>query len=189
MLFSKFPDITYNNQKIKDLSIALIVRPEIKNNKDLFFWYNLEEWESPESVAFDFYGNSAYNFIILLMNDIVDPFFDWPLSRSELVDFAISKYGLPTITDGKYDSNGYFSVKFWRKDGIHYPNSPNSGLDGSAPPMSEAVSHFQFEEEKNNARRRIKILHPGLLGNLREELDALNRAYPVSTHELRVAPL
>ena len=173
MLFSRFPDIAYNNETMKDLSIALIIRPEIKNHKDLFFWYELEEWETPESVAFDFYGNTAYNFIVLLMNDIVDPFFDWQLSRAELVDYCVSKYGLPTITNGKYDSNGYFAVRYWINEDVQYPHAPDSGLDGSAPPMSAAVSHFQYEEKQNDAKRRIKILHNEVLSNLKEELDNL----------------
>lgn len=175
MFFSKFPDIPYLGQKMKDLSIALVIRPEIKNHKDLFFYYEPEEWETPETVAFDFYGQTGYNYIVMLMNDIVDPYFDWFMPRDILTEYCISKYGLPTVVDGVYISDGYFAVNHWIHNGVQYakPYDPTGLIRGSAPFEAAAVSHFQYEEQRNDAKRRIKILHPALLQNLEQEVDIL----------------
>lgn len=173
MFFSRFENIDYQGRSIKDLSTALALKPEIKDNKDLFFWYELEEWETPDSAAFDHYGNSKYNFVLLMMNNIIDPFFDWPLSYKELIRLCEERYGVPTITGGKYDTNGYYAVRFWEKDGIRYPAAPGSGLDGEAPPQSLAVSHLEYEERLNNEKRRIKILYPELIPQLDRELDII----------------
>lgn len=170
MFFSRFENIEYDDRAIKDLSIALVIKPEIKDNKDLFFFYEVEDWETPESVAFDYYGNTKYNYVILLMNDIVDPFWDWHLSQDELRRYCEDKYGTPTITAGKYNTDGYFAVRHWEYEGIIYFAEPESG-DGQAPVTALAVSHFEYEERKNDAKRKIKILYPEFISNINRELD------------------
>jgi hypothetical protein len=166
MFFSRFKNIDYDGDSIKDLSTAIIIKPAIKANKDLYFWYELEEWETPDSTAFDHYGNSKLNFVVLLLNDIVDPFFDWPLNSNELLALCVERYGLPTITSGRYNTDGYFTVKHWVNDGIIYQ-------DGHEPVNSLAVSHFEYEESLNDAKRRIKVLHPELVPQMNKELDII----------------
>ena len=187
MFFSRFPNIDYDDRSMKDLSVAIVINDGIKDNKDLFFFYTMEEWEKPETVAFDHYGNTKYNFIILLLNDIVDPFFDWPLERHELIRKLELEYGVPSQTSGVYDkvtdededgnpiapfrNAGYFAVRYWEKDGIQYQNAPGSGLYSEAPVGSVAVSQLEYAEALNDAKRTIKILHPELIPQMDKELD------------------
>jgi hypothetical protein len=166
MFFSKFDTISYDNKDIRDLSQAIIIRPEIKENKDLFFYYELEEGERPETVAFDFYGSSHYNYVFLLMNDIVDPFFDWPLERNELIALCEERYGAPGIVNGQYDQTGYYAVRHWEKDGIFYQEE-------FKPVGSVAVSYIEYEERLNDAKRRVKVLYPELIARLDKELELL----------------
>jgi hypothetical protein len=167
MFFSRFNKIQYDGAEITDLSVGIIIPAKIRDNKDLFFWYQIADGDTPDSLASDFYRNSHYNFVILLMNNIVDPLWDWPLSTRELIEFCESKYGVPTITNGKYDSNGYFAVKHWvGPDGLIYQ-------DGTEPIGSGAVSFYEYEEELNQSRRKIKMLHPELIPNFKRELDFL----------------
>lgn len=189
MFFSRFENINYDGRVQKDLSTALIIKPKIKESKDLFFWYTMEEWEKPETIAFDHYGNTKYNFIILLMNDIVDPFFDWPLERHELLAKCEGLYGIPSQTSGIYDkvtdldvdgnpvapfrNAGYFAVRYYLKDGIEYYDPPGSGLYSEAPLGSLAVSHLEYEEQLNDAKRKIKILHRELIPQMDKELDII----------------
>jgi len=166
MLFSKFPTINYDNKDIRDLSVALVVRPEIKENKDLFFYYQIEDYETPESVAFDFYGSTHYNYVILLMNDMVDPFFDWPLSSKEIVELCEMRYGVPGVVNGKFDDTGYYAVRHWEKDGIKYQES-------TKPIGAVAISYIEYEENLNDDKRRIKILYPELITKLDTEIENL----------------
>ena len=166
MLFAEFPQITYDERVMRDLSTALIIRPEIRNNKDLFFWYQLENGETPESVAFDFYGSTQLHFVIMLMNDIVDPFFDWPLETHELIALCEERYGVPTTTNGQYNTDGYYAVRHWVYDDIEYQT-------GFQPVGSAAVSYYEYEEALNDAKRRIKILYPEYVGKIKKEMDYL----------------
>ena len=187
MFFSRFENISYDGRSMKDLSTAIVINDGIKDNKDLFFLYTMEEWERPETIAFDHYGNTKYNFIILLMNDIVDPFFDWPLERHELLAKAELEYGVPSETNGQYDkvtdedaegntiapfrTAGYWAVRYWEKDNIQYQFAPGSGRYSEAPIGAVAVSNIEYEEKLNDAKRTIKILHPELIPQMDKELD------------------
>lgn len=203
MFFSKFKNINYDEFFMKDLSVAFVIKPEIKNNKDLFFYYEIAEYERPETVAFDFYGLTTYNFVIMLMNDIVDPFWDWPLDKYELQAYVEELYGEPTQTSGRYDkvtdvnelgepiapfrNAGFFAVRFYEKDGIQYQYAPGTGHDqflagdkstdgalfGEAPLGARAVSHIEYEERINDDKRKIKILYPELIPKLQKELDII----------------
>jgi len=166
MFFSKFSTIEYNDKTIRDLSQAIVIRPEIKENKDLYFYYQLQEYELPDTVAFDFYGSSHLNYVVLLMNDIVDPFYDWPLNRKELVELCIARYGEPGIVGGQFDETGYFAVRHWEKDGIEYQT-------GLQPVGAAAVSYYEYEERRNDAKRKIKILYPEYIPQMQKELDTL----------------
>lgn len=161
---------------MRNLSDALVIREEIKNDKRLFFWYEIEEEETPESVAFDFYGRADYNFVVLLMNDMVDPFFDWPLSSKELRRLCEEKYGAPTVTNNDYDYQepGYLGVAYWEYDGIKYQDPDgNAELEALIPPTAVAISHFEHEERLNDSKRRIKILYPEFLPDLQKEVEYL----------------
>lgn len=185
MFFTNFPEIVYDGRLMKDLSVATIIKSKIKNNPNLFFYYLVEDYETPESLAFDFYGQTHYNYIIMLMNDIVDPFYDWYIPANELEIYCERKYGTPTVTAGKYNTDGYFAIHHWQKDTTMYQASPSGIMiiNGQnvqapatavwAPPDAWAVSNFQYEEELNIAKRKIKILHEEYVGKINQELEII----------------
>ena len=76
MYFQNFPDIDYDvtgngtTTKIKDIITRVAVRNEVRNRDSLFAKHNVKEGETPESVAYDYYGNANYHWIVLMMNKI-----------------------------------------------------------------------------------------------------------------------
>lgn len=177
MFFAEFPEVEYEDSIVKDLSIALILKDDVKNNKDLFFWYELEEGETPEGVAFDFYGSTFFNFIVLLLNDIVDPFFDWPLTYHELHELCVHKYGEPAVTNNVYNDEGFNEIHHWRMNNINYQNDPDTNEpivpEGVSWETAVPVTNKEYEDDENQKKRRIKILYPELIKNVKRELDIL----------------
>jgi hypothetical protein len=163
MLFSKYPKIVYNNKVIADLSVALTIPSAIRDNKDFYFLYEIPDGETADGVAYDFYGNSNYDFILFLMNNIVDPVWDWPMSQQLLNDYCDEKYPVSAVYP-----QGKFSV-------YYYINSQGEiTLSNQAQPAeTAAVSYAEYEEELNDKRRIIKILHPELLSNFKKEVETL----------------
>ena len=56
----------------------------IKESQSGYMEYTIKDEERPETLANRVYGRSDYHWIILLFNEILDPFFSWPLSVNEM---------------------------------------------------------------------------------------------------------
>jgi hypothetical protein len=155
MYFEKFPITFYSLddresvQLIKNIFLRAGINSEVKNNYSAYDEYDILDGETPEILADKYYGNSQYHWVILHMNDILDPRFDWPLTTNNLVKYCQSKYTNIYDTHHYEDSNG-----FW----------VNSDVPGAV-----SVSNFTYEELLNEKKRRIKMLKPQFIENVARE--------------------
>lgn len=79
-------DVIVNNTKLKDLWRTFNV---LKNNyTSEFLKYTVRDGETPETLAMRFYNSTSYYWIILLCNDMLDYFYDYPMSSEELVAYV-----------------------------------------------------------------------------------------------------
>lgn len=97
--FSNFP-ITSIVRDANELTVVqarnILVRAKfsnyIKNNDSLFDDYLISDGEKPETLAYQVYGRSDLHWIILLFNEMINPYYDWPLSQRELDSQLNYKY-------------------------------------------------------------------------------------------------
>lgn len=54
--------------------------------------YSIKSGDTPTSISYYLYGSERYEWIIYCMNNIVNPYFDWPLSENDFYDMIESKY-------------------------------------------------------------------------------------------------
>ena len=112
--FNKFPLVTYDvnkdgTQKLAiDVLRRIVFRGDMKDQTSLFKEYTVEDGETPEMVAHKFYSSSNLHWIILLMNEIIDPYFQWPMSEASLDDFIAKKYSGKAYYLGN-DTNLFFN--------------------------------------------------------------------------------
>jgi len=65
---------------------------EIANNTSIAYEYSVKESDTPEILAYKVYGDAYRNWIILLFNNIINPFYDWPLKTDALNNYILEKY-------------------------------------------------------------------------------------------------
>lgn len=53
-----------------------------------YIYYTIKNGETPEIISYNYYGTTDYWWIILLYNNIFDPFYDWPLSETDLEQYV-----------------------------------------------------------------------------------------------------
>ena len=83
----EFEDITYT---IKNIFLKIGFIDLFKSqNPEFFEKYFIEDGQTPELIAYNYYGNQDLWWLILILNDIKDPFFDWCLSSTELEEWSI----------------------------------------------------------------------------------------------------
>ena len=66
---------------------------EIANNTSIAYEYNVKESDTAEIIAHKVYGDAYRGWIILLFNNIINPFYDWPLKNDALDNYIAKKYG------------------------------------------------------------------------------------------------
>lgn len=164
MYFERFPTTYYtlDDQKtvqiVRNIFLRIAINDTIKSNLSLIDEYDIVDGDTPEIVSHKFYRNSQYHWLILHMNDILDPRYDWPLTSNNLVKYCESKY-----------ANIYATH--------HYENA-NGDWVNSSYPSATAVSNYTYEDRINESKRRIKVLKPqyveAVLREFTNKLEGIN---------------
>lgn len=87
--------INYDNipRKVKNLFIKVkIPQTYIDNPYTWESWYVRDE-DSPEIIAKKYYGDSSYYWIVLLFNNMINIYDDWPLNEESFNKKIIRNYG------------------------------------------------------------------------------------------------
>ena len=95
--FNYFPKLVYSSNGTSTIITDLMTRPaliqDILNNSSLYYEYDIQEGDTAEMIASKYYGDPELHWIVLITNQITDPFYDWPLSYQQFIKFIKSKYG------------------------------------------------------------------------------------------------
>ena len=93
MYFRRFPKINYNNQEVVNILTRVKILDTVKNNATIFLPYTVEEGERPDMDANFYYDDPKYDWLVLLSNQIIDPYYEWPLTTFQFQEFMKKKYG------------------------------------------------------------------------------------------------
>lgn len=142
---------------VTNLMRRVAVRAKIKTNTLLFDTYEVKEGETPESIAHKLYGDPELHWIVLLMNDVVDRFHQWPLNFSQFNQFLTDKYD---NVDGVHhyelaQSSGDTDVKI-----EVYNNSALYTGDSDFYGTATTVTNREYEQNRQDELRQIRLLDP-----------------------------
>ena len=173
--FNEFPVINYNlsgvngnTKEITDIWRRVKVRSKIANNVALFDKFDVPEGDSPETVAYKVYGDAEYFWVVTLMNNIVNRYYDWPLDEYSFQQYVADKYANPdavhhyeiTQSSGKQTGDG--------------PADYTHKVECNATePGAESVSNIEYERRLQDKKRQIKLLQPNYLNNFIDEFRRL----------------
>jgi hypothetical protein len=90
--FTNYPLIQYKDKQVRDITRRSKVRDSILNDPYIFLPYTVREGEKPEDIARLYYGSVDDTWLVLLANNISDPYYEWPLDDTEFNDYFINKY-------------------------------------------------------------------------------------------------
>lgn len=97
--FSNFGKIEYslsgdNYQFVTNILNRSVFLKEIVDNSAVYYEYQMKEEETPEIIADKYYGDPTRHWVILLFNQIINPFYDFPLNAGELQNYIEKKYNM-----------------------------------------------------------------------------------------------
>jgi hypothetical protein len=157
MLFSMFPrllvnTITPNTATLVTDIFRRISLNKFKNNVVFLQTVTIPDGYTIEQVSDKFYSSPDYHWVIMAVNDIVDPRKEWPMGNSDLLAYCKKKYG----ETGIYETHHYRTAD---ADEIIVDYDAADLANGDI----EEVTNIQYEEELNDSKREIKMLDPKYL--------------------------
>lgn len=100
-MFNNFPLIayTFNEDKNTDeykLVTNILARFKLRRNfvedSTFFYSYEIQDFETPDILASQIYGNPNLHWLVLVANDIRDPYNEWPKEQNTLNAYIQKKY-------------------------------------------------------------------------------------------------
>ena len=79
--------------KVKNFFIRGKIREDIYQNITAFDRYIIEGDDRPDNVAYKIYGDTNLDWVVLLANNILDVYSEWPLSQLNFDNYLLEKYG------------------------------------------------------------------------------------------------
>ncbi len=193
--FRNLPDFEYVNRtkdgrylsnytQVKNLFKKGKLREDIFQDLTVFEKYNIEGDDRPDNVAFKIYGNAQLDWVVMMSNNIINLYNEWPMSQQSFEIYLVDKYG----TDEKlnevhhYESNEVKDttgviifpkgVQVSAAQSVSY-HEPMTDEQVVVNPISRAVTNYEYEENINNEKRRIYLIKPMYLSVVFDDLEEM----------------
>ena len=169
--FDKFPKIYYDangDGKYKvmtDILSRVKLTANIKENLLEFDYYNVKDGETPEMIAHKYYDDPELHWTILVANEVIDYYSDWPMSVQKFEQFVKDKYGNPQaihhyeITQTSGDTTVTVDV------------GSDEDLVLSDYPSATEITNYTYEERLQEERRKIRLIQPQYISTFVKEFE------------------
>jgi len=165
--FKQFPKVLYdvrgdgNEQMMTNITKRVRFRDYIKRNYVTYDFYDVKSGETPEYIANEFYGDPELHWIILLLNDVIDYYNDWPMATEQFERYVKSKYD---------DIDAIHHYEYAQESGsttftIELPNDSATTIPVGATP----ITNYEYEESIQENKRRIRLIQKRFIGQIKNE--------------------
>lgn len=162
--FSNFPKVAYTfingdtryALNVVNIQTHVLIMERLRQTMTVFYDYVVQDGERPDSVAYKVYGSTDYTWLVLVVNNIFS-LYDWVLSQDEFDDYIIEKYGSLAVASA--------TLLYKTIDGYLIDYDSWLALDPSQRNLTPATA-YDDELDKNEAKRRIKVIPGGYVGPL-----------------------
>ena len=174
--FKRLPDLdypslsndrksAYDYQVVKNIFRRAIIRDDIFDEATAFTKYSVQGDERPDQVAFNFYNDPNYDWVVLTTNNIIHVRDEWPMSNNDFLTYVNSKYTTQELSNIHHyetkiirDSSGTMI----QKEGLTVPEGHSvTFIDNGVYRTESQLTSYSFlehETDLNDAKRDINIL-------------------------------
>ena len=170
--FRELPNINYisllkdksrNDERIlvKNIFKRAKLRTDVDQAITAFEFYEITENMRPDVVAQNIYGDPELDWVILITNNITNIRDQWPLSNNDLHEYMVEKYGVTGLTNVHHYETTEMKDNKDRKildAGLQVDSNFTIQVKDKTYNPVQAVTNQQYEMDRNEEKRRIKIL-------------------------------
>ena len=190
--FSNFPRIRYDiygtNTTAPEYSTAVNIlirnklREVVKGDISIYYPFVIpEDVRRPDVLSQQVYGDVSFTWTIFLVNNILDPLWQWPMDSRVFESYIKRKYG--TIGESKNTVHHYEYT--WQerveatgtsdpipaqKVEVDYDTYLTINED-----LKKIIYSFEYEETLNEANREISLIQPTYISQVIDEARGLFR--------------
>jgi len=189
--FRSIPDIEYVNRfsnaklseyiRSKNIFTRVKIREGIFENLMYYVKYNIIGDERPDNVANEYYGDPTLDWMVLLSNNIVNVYDEWPLTQRAFDTFLIEKYGTYDKINQihHYETEEVLNSKGQRilEKGLQVPFNysvtffdSGLGTEVTKTGITKSVTNLDFETKKEDAKRNIFLIKIDYLNMIIDDL-------------------
>ena len=175
----------YDYQVVKNIFKRAIIRDDVFDEATAFTKYSVEGDERPDQVAFNFYNDPNYDWVVLTTNNIIHVRDEWPMGNNDFLTYVNSKYTTQELSNIHHyetkiirDSRG----RLIQPKGLTVPADHSiSFLDNGSLRTETSLTSYTFlqhETDLNDAKRNINILKPEYLTIFLENFEEIMEYKP-----------
>ncbi len=169
--------------QVKNLFKKGKLREDIFQNLAFFEKYKILGNDRPDNVAFDVYGDSTLDWVVLLANNIVNIQTEWPLPQTSFDEYVLNKYGdYETLYGGIHH---YETTEVKNSQGVtivpaglqvpsgysvsYYDYFIDRQVDTGD--ITVEVTNYDYEEKIEDNKRNIYVLKGTYLGIVLNDME------------------
>lgn len=197
--FNSLPKVIYSEPRLgrkvlTNLMARVSMLPSVMQSPLVYYPYDIQDGDTPEIIAYKYYGDSYRYWMVLFANQILDPQWQWPMNSLTFGDYLSNKYpnidtneeihhylktvtnidnvsGTQTIENIIIDETAYNALAETTR---HY--TLPDGSSATVITEKSTVSIFEFENDMNEKNRNIKLINSIYADQLEEEFTSLMAA-------------
>ena len=143
------------------------LRSGLRSGAFMFDNYDVKDGERPEDIAFKWFGDAEYHWVILMTNNITDRYYQWPLTQPQFQEYITDKYGA-----GNEDAVHHYEITQTSgpTSSRDYSHMVECNSDETNPSI---ISNRDYEQRKQDEYRQIRLLNKKYLRLFVNEFEGL----------------
>ena len=168
-MFDRWPTVSYDLKKngkpleLTNITLRFKINELLRDKSAVIYNIDVNNGERADIIAYKYYGDTKLDWVIFLVNNIIDPQFEWPLDDRSFERYVKGKYG----SLEKAKRTVHFYEKVLREQQVHFDGTiiakkslrvDKETYDLTHPDSRRTVDKYTYEYELNQQRSRIKLL-------------------------------
>lgn len=179
-----------NSIVLTNLLARASIITDLLKNPVMYYTYDIQDGDTPEIIAYKYYGDMYRYWIVLFANQILDPQWKWPMSQNVFDNYLAEKYP---------STNVYTTVYAYEKIITQYEVNTNTTTVKRIQITQEAynslmpetdtytfptgsvrvsiskriISIYDYENELNESNRNIRILRSLYVDQIESQFKSL----------------
>ena len=182
--FRPFPKVEYDLKKnnlpllLTNVTARYKIRDVLKDKVAIYYDYIIKDSDRPDLIAYKYYDDETLDWLIYLVNDIIDPYYDWPLQQDAFEKYMKTLYGSTAAAKATvFEYRKILNKQTVLFDGTIIPERyvvvDQNVYNETATNLRREVDAYEYYEEENNEKRKIRLLDRRFAQDVKSEVELI----------------